>query len=651
MTDGSPEFGRPKADEPAGGAPVGPTSTVHLAADLAGDQRLLDLAAPRPEPFFVVLRRSAMLRPLLLLGATLPGLLALADCVPETRSALWGLRALDVLGSHDLDDALRPGFGGASQSLLFQPPLQAWLVATSMEILGSSRRVAAYLPSYLWSALTVWCLYRMVSQFAGHRLAFLAALGFCLHPQVLSQVRSASPDALATLTACLTVWLFLRHLQIPFGMVSWSLLGAGLSWGLCLLGSGPLAIILAGILLVHAVVFPWVRLRTTVIPISGRGPRASFQRQFRSWLLLVVTGIPVASWWGLMMSEQYGWSFQQSWWTGLPTTPPGRSPSLYLSEALLSARGRLDHWLIRQTWVAGWAVLGVWQISSHWQHKGHESRRELYHLALFWGVAAVAIRFWIAGVGASLPLSAGLVEPLTIIPLMILAGVGIEAVLDRQATAGGVATAIAITAGLLTLSMTDRWWLVVLVGGLVFAAIQIGGALATRPFSNDRPWQEPQVRPLLMAVLLCTLVGQTAECIQTALRQEPGSERLPRFRQKLAELPNVRRISLISPQAPPPVQLRLLLRSCWPAAELVVTEGWDPGLSQHLNARDAGEEARYLVVEWTRREVNIQAETGSGWQVRQVADPASSYGRRLSAYLITPAPRPMDQIARSSGPR
>lgn len=648
MTDGSPELSRPKPEDSAGASP---SSVPRPSLELAGDQRLLALAAPRPEPLFVVLRRSAMLRPLLLLAATLPGLLVLAECVPDTRSALWGLRALDVLASHDIDDALRPGFGGASQSLLFQPPLQAWLVATSMESLGAARRVAPFLPSYLWSALTVWCLYRMISQLAGHRLAFLAALGFCLHPQVQSQVRSASPDALGTLTACLTVWLFLRHLQIPFGIVSWSLLGGGLSWGLCMLATGPLAIILAGILLIHAVVFPWIRQRTTAVPISGRSPRASFQRQLRSWLLLVITGVPVASWWSLMMSEQYGWSFQQSWWTGLPTTPPGRSISLYLNEAMLSARGRLDVWLILQTWVAGWAVLGFWQISSDWRRKGYESRRELYHLALIWGVVAVAIRLWMAGVGASIPLSAGLVEPLTIIPLMILAGVGVEAVLDRQATAGGVASAIAITAGLLTLSWTDRWWLVALVGGLVFAGILIGGALATRPFSNDRPWQEPQVRPLLMAILFCTLVGQSVECIRTALRQEPGSERLPRFRQRLADLPQVQRISVISPQAPPPVQLRLLLRSCWPAAELVVTEGWDPGLTQHLNARDSSEEARYLVVEWTRREINIQAETGSGWQVQQVADPASSYGRRLSAYLITPVPRSMDQIARSSGPR
>ena len=98
---------------------------------------------------------------------------------------------------------------------------------------------------------------------------------------------------------------------------SWSLLGAGLSWGLCLLGAGPAAVVLAAILLIHAVVFPWVRLRTNPVPISGRSPRSSLQRQFRSWLLLVVTGIPVASWWGLMMAEQYGWHFHHGWWTGL----------------------------------------------------------------------------------------------------------------------------------------------------------------------------------------------------------------------------------------------------------------------------------------------------------------------------------------------
>lgn len=648
MTDGSSEMSSREGIRAADQGSASPASELHPATDLPGDHRLLELAAPQPEPLFTVLRRSAMLRPLLFLGATLPGLLSLADCVPDTRSALWALRALDVLGSHNIDDALRPGYGGASQSLLFQPPLQAWLVAGSMQALGAARRISPFLPSYLWSALTVWCLYRMVSRYAGHRLAFLATLGFCLHPQVISQVRSASPDALMTLTTLLTAWLFLRHLQLPFGIVSWSLLGAGLSWGLCLLGAGPAAVILALILLVHTIVFPWVRLRTSTVPVSGRSPRTSLRRQVRSWLLLVITGIPVASWWGLMMSDLYGPYFHASWWTGLPTTPPGRSVSLYLSEAMVSARGRLDHWLIQQTWIAGWAVLGFWQIRTHWRTAGHESRRELYHLALIWGVVAVVLRFWIAGVGRAMPISAGLAEPLTIVPLLLLAGIGIEAVIDRQAPAWGVSLAVAMTAGLLTLSLSGRWWLALLVAGIAFAAIQLGSALVTRPFSNDRPWQEPQVRPILMAAMLCTLVGQSVGCIGAARQQEPGSERLLQFRLKLVDLPDVQRISVISPQAPPPVQLRLLLRSCWPAAELVVTEGWDPGLTQHLSERQTSEDARYLVVEWTRREVNIQAETGSGWQVRQIADPSRSYGRRLSAYLITPAPRPLD-LARSGG--
>lgn len=644
MTDGP--SGVPAADR-------GPTSGLSKSGttrlfDTNGDRRLLELAAPRPEPLFAVLRRAATLRPLLFLAATLPGLLVLSECVPDTRSSLWALRALDVLGTADFEDVIRPGQGGASQSLLFQPPLQAWLVAGSMQTIGAARRMSPFFPSYLWSALTVWCLYRLVSRFAGHRLAFIAALGFCAHPQVMLQIRSASPDSLATLLACLTAWLFLRHLQIPYGFVSWSLLGAGVAWGFCLLAAGPLAIVLAVILLIHAIAFPWVRLRTTEAPLAGRSHRNQPGRQFRSWVLLLVTGIPFASWWLLMMSEHYGWYFQYGWWTGLPTTPPGRQTSLYLAESVASVRGHFQDWLGLQAWIAGWALLGFWKIGSDWRGAGHDSRRELHHLALIWAVLAVALRTWIAGVSRALPLSVAIAEPLTIIPLLILAAVGIEAVLDRKAPTWGVAAAISMTVGLASLGMTTSWWLVAAVGLATFAGIMLVAALVTRPFSNDRPWQEPQVRPVLVGVLVCFLAGQVVECVRTASAWVPGSERIPKFRQKLRDVPDIRRISVISPQSPPPVQLRLLLRSIWPAAEFAVTEGWDPGLAQHLKSAVVGDESRYLVVEWTRRELNIPAETGSGWEVRQVVDPVRSYGRRLSAHLISPTQQYLDQIARSS---
>ena len=108
------------------------------------------------------------------------------------------------------------------------------------------------------------------------------------------------------------------------------------------------------------------------------------------------------------------------------------------------------------------------------------------------------------------------------------------------------------------------------------------------------------------------------------------------LKSRLELLPEVQRISLISSRDPIPVALKYILRSRWPRAELVTTEGWDIGLTKAMDKERRKPQSRFLVLEWTRRDIRVSADTGQAWQIAAVGDPLWFYGRRLSLVLIGP---------------
>jgi hypothetical protein len=108
------------------------------------------------------------------------------------------------------------------------------------------------------------------------------------------------------------------------------------------------------------------------------------------------------------------------------------------------------------------------------------------------------------------------------------------------------------------------------------------------------------------------------------------------LRSRLAGFPEVSRISLIAARDPIPVSLRYLLRCRWPKVELVSDEGWDSGLTQAMNDESQNPVSRFLILEWTSRNIQLSVDTFKGWQMKSMGDPIRFHGRRLSLILIEP---------------
>ena len=117
--------------------------------------------APAARPLFRPAPRSAMVFPLVVLVAVLPGLVALNAWDLTPPGPLWGLRGLAVLDGMVLDQvpaaaAIRPVQEAAAyRAVAFQPPLYAWLEAALFWLDGDRDPMASVLPSYVAGGLAV----------------------------------------------------------------------------------------------------------------------------------------------------------------------------------------------------------------------------------------------------------------------------------------------------------------------------------------------------------------------------------------------------------------------------------------------------------------------------------------------------------------
>ena len=113
------------------------------------------VVSPPVRPLFRPAPRSAMVFPLVVLVAVLPGMLALNAWDLTPPGPLWGLRGLAVLDGMVLDQvpataAIRPVQEAAAyRAVAFQPPLYAWLEAALFWLGGDRDPMASVLPSYV----------------------------------------------------------------------------------------------------------------------------------------------------------------------------------------------------------------------------------------------------------------------------------------------------------------------------------------------------------------------------------------------------------------------------------------------------------------------------------------------------------------------
>ena len=270
----------------------------------------------RPAP------RSAMVFPLVVLVAVLPGMLALNAWDLTPPGPMWGLRGLAVLDGLVLDQIpaaaeIKPiPESTAFMAVASQPPLYPWLAALGLWLSTDHDPLASVLPSYVAGALVVMLVYLHGRLWRGPGLGLTAAVLVGFNQNLLLRMQEATP---ATLVVCGILTALLAygwHQRIaaestrPWswaGPVMWTAAG-GLALGFALLSLAGVAFIAIPIVLLHQ-----FYLRDSSKSVSQRSFTRFWWRTSRGsrglvdGLLALAIALAVALPWFVLMIKAHGW--------------------------------------------------------------------------------------------------------------------------------------------------------------------------------------------------------------------------------------------------------------------------------------------------------------------------------------------------------
>ena len=290
----------------------GPTMTIE------SDEMIGPLTRPliRPAP------RSAMVFPLVVLVAVLPGMVALNSWDLTPPGPMWGFRALIVLDGHVLDQMpaakeIKPvPESAAFRAVAFQPPLYAWLEAVGLWLSTDRDPLASVLPSYVAGALVVILVYLHGRLWRGAGLGLTAAVLVGFNQNLLLRMQEATPNTLVIcgILAALLGYGWHERMAVDSvrlwswaGPAFWAVAG-GVALGLALLSMGGLALIAIPIVLLHQCYL------STSLASSLPRPLTRFWRLNRrdspglvDGLLALLVALAVALPWFVLMIDSHGW--------------------------------------------------------------------------------------------------------------------------------------------------------------------------------------------------------------------------------------------------------------------------------------------------------------------------------------------------------
>src|SRR5688572_16690194 len=112
---------------------------LRAGATAIEDRQLAEWARPQPEPLLPVLRQASFMRPLILLLAVLPPLIAFQYRPLSLAGAEWSLRALDSYAADTVTGFLDPVADPGRVESHGRPAAICWLTAAGMAITGPER--------------------------------------------------------------------------------------------------------------------------------------------------------------------------------------------------------------------------------------------------------------------------------------------------------------------------------------------------------------------------------------------------------------------------------------------------------------------------------------------------------------------------------
>ena len=600
---------------------------------LLNDADLLRAVASPRQQLFTTLNRVSAFAPLIVVCCILPAFQLLTNPGLNELASMWGLRSLAVANSTTIESILEPGINETGQPLIFQPPAVGWLNGFVVWLIGPSHPLSSSLVSLIATGAAIWLVTRCAWRIGGANTALISALLMCSHPQVLESAIVPTNCAFGLCLMLASMFSFQRYLEQGQSLVSWNLFNSGVLFGVSLLAIGPIAFSVPLIFFLLGLISP---PRPRSINELTNNTRVLGSPALGSILILVVVGLLVGGWWEVMMLKQYGNSFSRAWWTCLPKEclEPGESDWRTDVCPLLHQSWR--EWLSQSAMLLGWLLVGVHRC---WQESRNSSvalsRRSYEYLLLWWSVLFVG-RMIVEVTGAMTVTNTLVWNIALLAPTILLAALGIGSLIERKVSSHTESLLIVLVAGLIVSRLTMSY-ASGLIGAVPTATMLVFGPLLASAMSfTNTGWSEAGWRQLLRFTVYASLLGCLSAGLDTRNHPSDDVHRMAVLKSRLELLPEVQRISLIASREPIPVALMYILRSRWPQAELVTSEGWDAGLTAAMDKERQMPQSRFLVLEWTRRDIRVSADTGQAWQITAVGDPMWFYGRRLSLVLIGP---------------
>jgi 4-amino-4-deoxy-L-arabinose transferase-like glycosyltransferase len=597
---------------------------------IISDQELLQRSVEPAHDLFPVMRRAAVMSPLVVLLVLVPGLLAFHSYRIDELSAWFGLQCL---GKTSL-------ISDSSNALISQPPLVRWLYTGLLSLIGhwSSSLV-------LFSVFSTSCMlfvaYRLTRKVCNPRYAIVFCFLLAFHAVIIKQIQLIEAPAFPMLFALLTIWCYLGHIQSETGIASYKLLCGGISLGICLLSGGALALgvlLMLGLYIINPVDLP--RSRSGSSDLKRLPVLKQAVRVWKSLFVLALTGFAVGGWWELMAASQID-GFWGNWFAG-----PGQPiislywktefyPTYFLRD-IISSMGFL----------MGFALFGLFHaIKRVLKPDGNQKDIAWLRLVLIWLLCGLLFWWGVQYLPQMKVSSRAMWKMFLIIPMLAIVTWEFQQIALRRVS---FPTVLAVfTVGVLSVIFVSASQGDTLSPRVSASFLQqliiLGLSLIMVLWYSHRFKKENGHRVVEIALVIALSCLHIVYGVYSVPKPNPAGERLLQFEHQLRLTQNVSNCVLVS-KSDPPLELTFLLFYLWGDINLKQVQG--TVLPQDLDFPEVAKTdppsptaEKQVIIRWGVTPVSLRNILNAGFILKPVASPDVYKQKELQADLINRSPQ------------
>lgn len=611
----------------------GQTSESEVAVDIVDDEQLLMLAQEPARELIPAAQRASSLKPLLVLLALLPGLLLFRPFTMDDPTAESGLAAWEVASQSSpiewlvAAEQLETGSGSTAGSL----SNLVTALGLRLELFSPENRLR--LVASACSVLLLLSMGGLAVESANMRVAICAVLLACIHRDMWSLSHHLPPVSLPLVFSLLAFRCLLSHQAKDEAIVSWPLVGSGMALAACWLCGSAIAgvtwCVIGGATLFTGFCFrssvrSSTAIRQCVADVLFRG--ISFG------VVSLVAVMCVLTWKGTVLGAEFD-SIRRLGFSDILAAFPkvaNSNPTDWSWKHSLNLLATLSGGL------SGLVVLGFVVVARSFARADRTPKPIAHRFILIWtGMALVTWSIWgIPSLRDEFNFSRNEWFVSLLLPLLLLAALGIDAVLKREFSLRIVAAAAVFSVA----TVIAPWdfavvegavrWETVTGGSLALLLVTLASVAVIRWLSRS----ECRRRGALILCLAAVVVLELTLSVRS-LRPASGDEReLFALRRQLASEPAPQECWLISDGALPtdvaPSRLKFFLRSQWRDCQLRLAKDWETMFVEIANVPSTANRNR-IVVTWGSQKLPVS--DVKQW-LTQITEPLHFQHRSLKAF-------------------